>query len=167
VFTKPPGFSNALVQNIAGGNTMVFNQAARALLMEVGDAVQVPGHDWWTYLVVTACGGQVFYDPNPAVRYRQHAGNVIGSNNSWPDRLARTRMVWRGRFSDWNNMHSLALQRLGRHLAPDCRHKLENFNQARSSGLAGRLTGIKQSGVYRQTTYGNLGLVAAAILKKI
>src|SRR4030081_2408117 len=25
LFTKPPGFSNAVVQNIGGGNTMVFN----------------------------------------------------------------------------------------------------------------------------------------------
>ena len=29
LFRKPPIFENALVQSIAGGNTMVFNQAAR------------------------------------------------------------------------------------------------------------------------------------------
>lgn len=146
---------------------MVFNQAARFLLLEAGCDVQVPSHDWWTYLVVAACGGQVFYDPHPMVRYRQHACNVLGSNNSWPARLARTGLLLRGRFSDWNDMNSLALQRLSRHLTPSSRRQLDHFNQARAGGLVMRLTGIKQSGVYRQTNFGNLGLLAAAVLKKI
>jgi hypothetical protein len=135
--------------------------------MEAGGDVEVPGHDWWTYLVVTACGGQVFYDPHPMVRYRQHTSNVIGGNHSWVARLARTGMVLRGRFRDWTDMNSLALQRLRSRLAPECRHQLDNFNQARSSGLVRRLVGIKKSGVYRQTKFGNFGLVAAAVLKKI
>jgi glycosyltransferase involved in cell wall biosynthesis len=167
LFTKPPGFSNALVQSIAGGNTMVFNQAARALVLEAGGDMQVASHDWWTYLVVSACGGQVFYDPHPMVRYRQHAGNLIGSNQSWPARLVRTGMLLRGRFSDWNDMNNLALQRLSRYLTPDCRRQLDSFNQARVGGLIRRLKGIKQSGVYRQTKFGNFGLVAAAVLNKI
>jgi hypothetical protein len=29
------------------------------------------------------------------------------------------------------------------------------------------LIGLKRSGIYRQTLFGNLGLIAAAILKKI
>jgi glycosyltransferase involved in cell wall biosynthesis len=167
LFTKPPGFSNALVQSIAGGNTMVFNQAARALLMEAGGDVQVASHDWWTYQVVSACGGQVFYDPSPSVRYRQHACNVMGSNNSWPARLLRTGMLLRGCFSDWNDMNILALQRLSHHLTPSSRRQLERFNLARAGGPVVRLAGIKQSGVYRQTHFGNIGLVAAAVLKKI
>ena len=32
LFAKPPSFANALMQNIGGGNTMVFNNAARNLL---------------------------------------------------------------------------------------------------------------------------------------
>ena len=57
LFCRPPTFRNALVQNIAGGNTMVFNEAARRLLMAAGSAVQVPSHDWWLYLLTTAGGG--------------------------------------------------------------------------------------------------------------
>ncbi|MBB1077820.1 glycosyltransferase family 2 protein [Rhodoferax sp. 4810] len=167
LFAKPPGFSNALVQSIAGGNTMVFNQAARTLLLEAGADVQVASHDWWTYQVVSACGGQVFYDPQPMVRYRQHACNVLGINNSWPARLARTGMLLRGRFSDWTSMNILALQRLNHHLTPGSRRQLDHFNQARAGGLVMRLAGIKRSGVYRQTKFGNLGLAAAIILKKI
>jgi hypothetical protein len=32
LFTKKPSFANALVQSIAGGNTMVFNKKARDLI---------------------------------------------------------------------------------------------------------------------------------------
>jgi len=45
LLSKAP--ANALVQSITGGNTMVFNNAARALLREAGDAVSVFTHDWW------------------------------------------------------------------------------------------------------------------------
>jgi len=55
---RPPSFANALMQNIAGGNTMVFNAAACALLRSVEPGVEVVTFDWWTYLVVTGCGGR-------------------------------------------------------------------------------------------------------------
>lgn len=41
LFKKTPSFKNALVQSIGGGNTMVFNHAARLLFMKAGADVQV------------------------------------------------------------------------------------------------------------------------------
>ena len=52
LFKKNPGFLNALVQNVAGGNTMVFNRAALNLLRTAGDKINVVAYDWWTYLLV-------------------------------------------------------------------------------------------------------------------
>ena len=34
LFTRPPAFKNSLVQSLAGGNTMVFNRAAKKILEE-------------------------------------------------------------------------------------------------------------------------------------
>jgi glycosyltransferase involved in cell wall biosynthesis len=45
LFPKAPTFRSALVQNIAGGNTMVFNQKARELLAFCGVDIDVPSHD--------------------------------------------------------------------------------------------------------------------------
>ena len=61
---RPPGFRNALIQNIAGGHTMVMNRAAREILIDSGvrDAFL---HDWWTYMIVSGAGGRVFYDLHP------------------------------------------------------------------------------------------------------
>ena len=78
-FRAVPGFGNALVQSIAGGNTMLFNAATKALMEEVRPAAVI-AHDWWIYLLVSGAGGRVIYDPEPSVRYRQHGANLIGGN---------------------------------------------------------------------------------------
>ena len=36
----------------SGGNTMVFNRAARELLRMAGDNVSVVAHDWWAYILI-------------------------------------------------------------------------------------------------------------------
>lgn len=108
-FNRTPHFTNALVQNIGGGNTMVFNQAARHLMQIASASLAVPSHDWWAYLLVSGAGGIVHYDSTPQVRYRQHTENIVGSNAGWFARARRIRMVFQGRFYEWNtqNIHAL------------------------------------------------------------
>jgi len=166
-FAKAPGFANALVQSIAGGNTMVFNDAARRLLRMAGADVKVVSHDWWAYLLVTGCGGKVFYDSAPTVRYRQHATNLVGRNTSWSAGLVRARMLLGGHFRNWNDMHIAALETMRVHLTAENQCRLNEFSKARHSGFFARLAGMKRSGIYRQALLGNLGLIAAIIFKKI
>lgn len=167
LFSKPPCFANALMQNVGGGNTMVFNNAARELMREAGEDVNVITHDWWAYLVISGCGGRVFYDSSPSVLYRQHDGNLVGMNSNWPARLIRIRMLWQGRFKDLNDRHIQALQRLRSKLTPENQNILDQFAMARNRWFLPRLIGLKKSGIYRQTLLGNLGLIVAAIFKKI
>ena len=167
LFSKPPSFANALMQNIGGGNTMVFNNAARALLREAGEATPVITHDWWAYMVVTGCGGKVFYDSYPSLRYRQHDGNLVGMNTTWAARFKRIRMLWEGRFRNWNDSNIAGLRKLQQKLTPENRETLERFANARQMSLVPRLLHLRRSGIYRQTLFGNLGLVAAAIFGKI
>lgn len=167
LFSKPPSFANALIQSIGGGNTMVFNNAARALLRRAGEDVHVVIHDWWAYMVVTGCGGRVFYDSQPSIRYRQHGGNLVGANTSWAARLARIPMHFGGKFRHWNDVNIEALSQIKGLLTKENREILDQFARARHQTLLLRIIGLKRSGVYRQTLFGNLGLVAAAILKKI
>ncbi len=167
LFAKAPSFANALVQSMGGGNTMVFNDAARRLLRMAGADIKVVSHDWWAYLLVTGCGGKVFYDSLPTVRYRQHTTNLVGKNNSWTAGLVRARMLFGGRFRSWNDIHIAALEPIRMHLTFDNQRRLNEFSKARHSGFFARLAGMKRSGVYRQTWLENLGLVAAIIFKKI
>ena len=167
LWTKPLGFGNALVQSIASGNTMVFNRAARDLLAAAGPKIQVAAHDWWTYQLVSGCGGRVCYDSRPTVRYRQHRANLIGTNGTWSARLQRARMLLRGRFRNWSQMNIAALNVMRTHLTAESQERLDYFSNARQGGLFARLAALRRSGVYRQTWLGNLGLVAAVILKKM
>lgn len=167
LFAKPPAFRNALVQSIAGGNTMVFNQAARQLLVEAGPDVDVITHDWWLYMLVTGCGGAAHYDPEPHIRYRQHGENLVGSNASWPARYARARRLMAGNFSEMNQRNLVALLRVHHRMSPDGKVVLERFVKGREAWLAPRVLGIARSGVYHHTGLGTLGLVVATIFKKL
>ena len=167
LFSKPPSFANALIQNIGGANTMVFNEAARRLLCKAGENIEVVSHDSWAYMVVTGCGGRVKYDSYPSLRYRQHGGNIVGANSTWAARRVRIRMLWQGHLRTWNERHLVALQRLHPWLTPESRYTLELLARARERSLVPRLIDLKRSGIHRQTLLGNLGLLAAAIFKKI
>lgn len=167
LYTRPPGFANALVQNIASGNTMVFNRAARQLLCAAGADADVYIHDWWLYMLVSACGGVVHYDPHPTLRYRQHDINLIGMNTGWKARLARMRMLFAGRLEEWDEQHVRALQKLDCHLTAQSKRTLNLFAAARRRWLLPRLAGLRRAGIYRQTLLGNLGLLAAAMFGKL
>lgn len=167
LFTRPPAFANALVQNVAGGNTMVFNHAARQLLLAAGANIDVVAHDWWVYIVITACGGRVHYDSRPSLQYRQHADNLIGANAGLGARLLRIRMLFQGHLKTWTDQHIKALSPLLPRLPPANRNLFDRFIRARQRSMLPRVIGIKASGIYRQTTLGNLGLLAAAIFNRI
>ncbi|HUA78466.1 MAG TPA: glycosyltransferase family 2 protein, partial [Acetobacteraceae bacterium] len=79
---RPPGFPAALTQNIATGCTAMLNPAA-VRLIAASRPPPITLHDWWSYLVVAAAGGRILADPEPAVLYRQHAGNLVGARGAW------------------------------------------------------------------------------------
>lgn len=167
LFSRPPAFANALMQNVAGGNTMVINNAARDLLREAGAEVDVIAHDWWIYIVVSACGGHVHYDSEPSLCYRQHGENLIGANAGLGARLLRIKMLFQGHLKLWTNQHICAITPLLPKLTPANRRIYNRFIAARQRSLLPRVVGIKRSGVYRQTMLGNLGLFAAAVSNRI
>jgi glycosyltransferase involved in cell wall biosynthesis len=167
LFKKAPSFANALMQNVGGGNTMVMNDTARKLLSEAGEDVDVITHDWWVYILVSGCGGKVFYDAYPSIRYRQHGNNLVGMNSSWPARLIRIRKLLQGHYRVWNDRNIAALHRITHKLTPENRVILDQFAVARNRSLIPRLIGLWKLGIYRQTVLGNLGLIVAAFLKKL
>ena len=166
LFKRAPCFRNALVQSIGGGNTMVFNEAARQLLVAAGSAIEVASHDWWVYLLVSGAGGQVHYDPWASVRYRQHAANLVGGNVGTKARLRRLVKLLEGRYRSWNEMHCVALDRLAPLLTPEHREIFGLFKRSRRAGIMSRVAGVLKARVFRQTHIGNVGLYASVLLNK-
>jgi glycosyltransferase involved in cell wall biosynthesis len=166
-FAKPPSFRNALVQSLAGGNTMVFNNPSRELLKRVADG-NVVIHDWMTYIVISAMGGAIFYDRDPSVKYRQHQNNQLGSNQSLQARARRVKMLFAGQWRDWNSIHVKELERLSRDLSDENHRIFQSFLRVRNSGwLLQRYWQLWKSGLYRQTALGNIGLLVAVTFRKI
>jgi glycosyltransferase involved in cell wall biosynthesis len=166
LFCRPPSFSNALVQSLAGGNTMVFNRSAQQLLAQTSE-LPIVSHDWWLYMLVSGAQGHIHYSEEPTVDYRQHGGNLIGANSSIKDRIYRIRRMFAGHFQDWNDINLAALSQCQELLSEDNRKILHTFTSARRGGVLTRLHGMVSAGIYRQTTPGNLALALAAILGKI
>lgn len=167
-YDRPAIFANALVQNIASGNTMVFNQAARKLIQDAGKDIDIPLHDWWTYMLTTGADGVVHFDKNPTVLYRQHHSNLWGMNAGWKAGISRIKKLFEGRFLGWNGRHINALLSVSTCLTVDSRLKVNLFSACRNeSSPIKRLIKLRRCRVYRQTKLNNLGLLAAALFRKI
>lgn len=151
---RPLGFGNALLQNVASGNTMVFNAALLDLLRRVNPAHAVL-HDWTAYQVVTGCGGWMHFDPEPSLLYRQHDHNLIGSQGRSWDQVQRIRMLLRGQYRTWGNQTEAAMQDLSNLLTPEAQRLLRNFHHMRHQPqLIARLKAGAGSGLWRQTRAG-------------
>jgi glycosyltransferase involved in cell wall biosynthesis len=167
LFKRRPCFRNALVQNIGGGNTMVFNRAALAVLRSTAADTQMVSHDWWTYQVITGVGGVSHYDPWPSLKYRQHAQNLVGSNAGFRARYVRLRAFANGRVVQWNDVNIKSLNGLRRSLTEDNARVLECFSRARQGPVAMRILQLWKSGVYRQSALETLGLYIAALFGRL
>jgi glycosyltransferase involved in cell wall biosynthesis len=167
LFSRPPSFQNALVQSLAGANTMMINQSARDVLLQLPDDAKVVAHDWLAYLLITACGGTAIYDAQASLDYRQHGSNLIGANASFKDRLTRFRKMLSGRFVEWNDANLQILRAMSPLITQESRATLEHFENGRRLGAKSRLCELRKSGVYRQTAGGNISLVIAAFVARI
>lgn len=167
IFERKPSFNNALMQNIAGGNTMVFNKEVATLLLKTSLNRTIVTHDWWTYLIVSGVGGNIFYDSKPSLKYRQHDKNAIGSNNGWPARIRRINQLLHGQFRKWCDLNVINLFDNEDVLTPPNRQTLYMFERARKANLIFRIYGLWKCQLYRQTRMGNVGLSIAILLKKV
>lgn len=77
-----PSFPDCLAQNVAAGCTMALNQAA-VNLINIAHQPKNTYHDWWSYIIVAACGGRCIYDDTTVILYRQHAHNVVGTQKNF------------------------------------------------------------------------------------
>ena len=166
LFPYPKNFSNALVQSIAGGNTMVMNHEAKNLFVRAG-IQDVYFHDWWAYLLISGANGEVIYDPSPQILYRQHQAAQVGERRSIKYRLARLLTIINGDFKSWNAQNINALKVANNLISTENQIKINLFEKMRYSGLIGRLRLLRICGLYRQTRRGEIALLFAVLMQKI
>ena len=166
-FRRAPAFRNALVQNIAGGNTMVMNAAALELIRQGCARTAFLAHDWFSYLLVSGAGGRVSYADAPTVLYRQHGANAVGAQVGPRATFDRLRRLTGGAVRAFNDQNEASLRACQSLLSEEARTTFDTFAAARRAPLPQRLGLLRSSGVYRQTTLGQAGLYLGAILGTI
>ena len=116
----PFNFQNALIENIAAGNTIVLNPAAARLARHSAQRTgPVFAHDWWLYLLITGVGGRIIFDNgSPCMHYRQHANNAIGERRGLAYHTRRKLSVLRGVFADRLDHNIAAMNSLRDILTP-------------------------------------------------
>lgn len=168
LFRREKCFRNALVQNVAGGNTMVLNRAALDKLQPLSRrATAIIAHDWWCYQVVTGLGGAMIYDPCPGLLYRQHGNNQIGANDTPKAMIQRLKRLASGGFRDALSNQLSDLENAADHFMPHACETFENFLRHRKSSGIRRWQAYRSSGIYRQTRRGSLALGLAALFGRL
>lgn len=163
----PPGFSNALIQSIAGANTMVLNPAAARLAREAASGPLPAFHDWWLYAVMAGAGAQIVFDPQPSLLYRQHGDNQLGRNRGLAARYARLGTIWRGEYHHWVTRNTRALMYARDLLTPQNRKILQDFVALRRRRGVRVLSGWHRLGLHRQSKVETLLMAGAAALGRI
>lgn len=168
-YTELPGklgFGNALVENMAVGCATVLNRKAIELV-----GTHLPGkvliHDWWCYLVVS-CFGEIIFDEQATLKYRQHGNNTIGVAT---DTLAQMRRRLRRFFGSgegylWISAQASTLLEIFRESIPPAhRQVINNLVAAKSSWY--RRIGLSLSGkIWRQAWSDNLLLRLLILLNR-
>jgi glycosyltransferase involved in cell wall biosynthesis len=166
LFVFPRTFRNALVQSIAGGNTMVFNHAAK-ILCHQEKIPSVVVHDWWLYMIVSGVGGVVEYDPKALILYRQHKDALIGGSHKLSDRIKNILRIFKGEYRKVISINVHALDQVQHLFTHENQEVYKLFKTMREVNLKNRIRLMIASGIYRQSARGTLSLVLAVVLKRI
>lgn len=167
LFSRSPGFYNALVQSIAGANTMLFDESVRCLLAKIPEEADVVSHDWLAYQLTTGCGGKVIYDPQPTLYYRQHAENVIGANVTLSGKMSRIKRMMSGVFRGWNEKNIAVLRIFLDHFDCESKKMLLDFIQLRELRGIRRVMAFCRLGIKRQNKLDDVALLFAVIMNKL
>jgi glycosyltransferase involved in cell wall biosynthesis len=167
LYLEPTSIKNAIVQSIAGGNTMAFNNTLKIIPMAFPDT-QIVSHDWWLYILCELSGGKTFYDKTPSILYRQHERSLVGSNTGFRAKLKRLYMLLSGKFIEFNDCHLNAFNKIPLKIA-NAKHLaiINKFYNDRHKPLKIRWNMIKDLGLYRQGRSGKISLYFAVLIKAL
>src|SRR3989337_1997019 len=171
-YTKLPrkglSFCNALVEGPEGsGCTILFNQAALQLLRTFPTRAYT--HAWWIYLVVSGFGN-IIYDKESRILYRQHDSNVFGI----PFRVLEKFRAKIHRFKTGQLQYQNAMDQAqefmriyGSSLPIEHKRTLERLLENRKRFWWDRLRYALSCEVYHQSTFEDLILKALIALNRL
>jgi glycosyltransferase involved in cell wall biosynthesis len=136
---RAPSFAHSLVENISGGNTMVFNRALWELFIGLPNHLELISHDWMAYQLVAGAGGIVHYDTTPSINYRQHSDNKLGTKFSLKGKVDRLFRFLKLEYKREIDINIGALITQVKYFTPSNQVLLRRFKAFRQGGIVRRL----------------------------
>lgn len=158
---RSPGIRNAILENIAGGNTMVMNRPAFRLLAATSSNIGPLSHDHWLYMIIAGTAGVFHFSNQPTVQWRQHDANAIGARISPLYRMPRSRLgrLRRGKLRGRMGTGIRLLDRCHGMLTDEAREVLEECRVIHESPRVWtRAAALRRAGLYRSNRMGQIGL---------
>jgi len=162
-----PSFKNSLVQCIAGGNTYLFDNKVKKLVLKIPKSYVIPSHDWTIYQLAAAHDLNIIYDKSPSINYRLHHKNTIGTSFGLVARLNRIKTLFSGVFREWNNQNVRILSLYQSSMSTANQNILKIFKRDRDGNLIKRTRIFTKYLLRRSSFYQNAALLISLIFKKI
>lgn len=155
-FKKKKNFENAIMQSIAGANTMLIKNSLFLKLKEYSN-FEIISHDWWAYIIATYFNFKIFYDEQSFILYRQHDKNLVGKNTGLIATLIRFKNAYDGKLNAWTKLHLKNLIKIGK--------KNENYEKIlvlkslfKEKNIFNKIKIFYKGKFFRQTFKGQFGL---------
>ena len=162
-----PSFKNSLVQSIAGGNTYLFDNKVKNLLLNIPESFKVPSHDWTIYQLTAAHDLNIIYDKSPSLKYRLHDKNTIGTSFSLFAKLKRIKLLFSNVYKNWNNQNIRILLLYKSSMSKTNQNLLKIFEINRNGNLIERIRIFTKYLFRRLSFIQNCALLIGLIFKKI
>jgi glycosyltransferase involved in cell wall biosynthesis len=168
---KPLSVYNALIENVCVGCTVVINSETLEMVKNnmPRNINKIIMHDWWIYLCVSSFG-EVVFDPEPSILYRQHQSNVLGgASDGWLSKW-RKRL---NRFINGKNHFILSKQAhefvdtFDSRLSQKHYQDISDFLCCYDKGLAARIRYMMHTPFCRQSFMDNLVYKFVFLIKKL
>lgn len=112
---------NILCQNQAAGCTMIFNKPIANYALITKQFSEIYMHDWWL-MIIGSFFGEVIYDEEVQIKYRQHSNNALGGT----DNIIR-KFIMRSRRLKSNDNTTDYISRQAKVLVEDYSNMLNNY----------------------------------------
>ena len=129
-------FPHSLLYSLAPGCTFVFNEYARKELIayDMSKEVEVI-HDWLAHKII-ALKGEVVFDKEPSMYYRQHGNNVIGCQSGVRGFLDKVKRFCSDKTCIRSNVAKAILNVYGKDIKSDtdeyrCLNMIANYKNSR------------------------------------
>lgn len=163
-----PSFKNSILQSIAGGNTLVWNNSFHNFLKNFNNH-NPASHDWYLYQISLLYNFSFYFINKPTILYRQHGKNLVGHNLGLLNNIKRLLLGLRGRYRMWHEMNEDHLINVNLNQVNKKNYEIvKSFYFYRSQGLFKKKLNILFSlNIRRQNFLDNIFLFIAILLNKI